>query len=369
MSPVPRSRLHNLGSDLQDAAARFHRDIMREEVAATSRLLRAYGTAWHRFQGELDKLLELYQAEQAFALAQGVEFVPSQFVTFQAERLRSLRRQLEGEVVRLAALADVETRMAQRAVIAAAQEQTLEYVQMQLAELDPGLRTTFAKLPKRAFEDLIGYTGAGSPLQLLFASLPARIGPLLEQALLEGLLLGQNPRDIARAVRAVAGGNLARLLTIARTEINRAQREAAHRNYQANTDIIGGWIWMSAHSPRTCAACWALHGTVHPVTERMADHPNGRCAPAPLTKTWRELGIDLDEEFTPIENGVARFALLKPEQQIKILGPAAYRAYKAGKVRLEDFIGIRYSSQWGATHYARSLKEILGAEQAGEFYG
>ena len=48
----------------------------------------------------------------------------------------------------------------------------------------------------------------------------------------------------------------------------------------------------------------------------------------------------------------------------RVLGKAGAAAYRAGEVKLQDFVGRRYSEEWGTTRYAKSLREILGPEEA-----
>lgn len=61
------------------------------------------------------------------------------------------------------------------------------------------------------------------------------------------------------------------------------------------------------------------------------DHVNGRCTRMVRTKTWRELGIDLNEPA-----GLARisaedhFRSLPREQQLQIMGPARLKALDDG---------------------------------------
>ncbi|MBI4319416.1 MAG: hypothetical protein HY675_13085 [Chloroflexi bacterium] len=49
---------------------------------------------------------------------------------------------------------------------------------------------------------------------------------------------------------------------------------------------------------------------------------------------------------------------------MKILGPAALRAYQTGAVKLEDFVGRSQDKRWGTMRHARSLRDILGADEA-----
>jgi len=184
-------------------------------------------------------------------------------------------------------------------------------------------------------------------------------------ALTRGLALGLGPEVIRRLIQQMMGMVLTRALRIARTEMLRAYREAARRNYQANSDVVKGWIWHSALNERTCAACWAMHGTVHRLEERLDDHVGGRCTAVPLTKTWAELGFEgIPETTLPIERGVDVFQRLNPEMQQEILGAAKYAAWKDGKFGLEDLVGRKYDGRWGSMRYERSLKELLGAGAA-----
>jgi hypothetical protein len=74
--------------------------------------------------------------------------------------------------------------------------------------------------------------------------------------------------------------------------------------------------------------------------ERLDDHICGRCAMLPITPTWAELGvIGFASADVTIPTGPALFAQLPPAQQDGILGQAAGAAYRAGVVKLEDFVG------------------------------
>lgn len=179
--------------------------------------------------------------------------------------------------------------------------------------------------------------------------------PAPRDSLLTGLMTGQNPRKIARLVRQAFGVPLSRALTISRTEVLRAYRESTRRTYQANRHLIRGWRWLAAHSRRTCAMCLAMDGSIHSLEEQLVNHPNGRCAMTPVL---------VDEEPPARETGEQWLERQKPDVQERVLGKAGAEAYRAGAVTLQDFVGRRYSEEWGTTRYARSLRQILGPEEA-----
>ena len=183
--------------------------------------------------------------------------------------------------------------------------------------------------------------------------------------LLIGLALGQNPRVVARRITEALGGYRRRAELIARTEMLRAWREASRASYLANSDVLKGWVWHSAADERTCVMCWAMHGSEHALDEHLDDHPRGRCAMVPLTKTWAELGFaGIPETRAEVESGESLFARLSEEQQRAILGNAAFEAYRAGAVKLGDFVGRKSDPRWGTMRYTRSLRQILGPEEA-----
>jgi hypothetical protein len=79
-----------------------------------------------------------------------------------------------------------------------------------------------------------------------------------------------------------------------RAERRRPRRHPGLGSRQRAT--LQGWEWLSSRSKTTCPACWAQDGTIHELDETGPDgHVNCRCTRMVRTKTWRELGIDLDE--------------------------------------------------------------------------
>lgn len=101
----------------------------------------------------------------------------------------------------------------------------------------------------------------------------------MKRELVRGVVVGDNPRTAAaRMVKNLEGefnGGLTRALNIARTETLDAHREAARVGQEAHEDVLDGWVWhaeLNSSRGRTCPACFALHGTEHPLTE---PGPNG----------------------------------------------------------------------------------------------
>lgn len=328
---------------------RHRRELLRLERGAASEMVRVYGGIWQRLQRELNSLLEEYNA----ALEANGEISPSW--VYEHDRLHNLQRQVEAELRRFADYAEARIVANERAAVQAAGQHFQEVLAASSSR--PGVVARWDRLPTPAIEDLVGFTANGSPLRTLLDELGLAASEAVRSGLIEGLALGQNPREIARRIRGEFGGDLVRALRISRTETLRSYREATRRNYQANSDIIAGWRWLCAKQPRTCAMCLAMDGSFHTLDEHLDDHPNGRCAMVPVLKG--------EEGAPPVWETGSEWLDKQPEAvQRKVLGNAGYEAYKAGAVTLTDFVGQRKSREWGTTRYAKSLKEIVGAEEA-----
>ena len=59
----------------------------------------------------------------------------------------------------------------------------------------------------------------------------------------------------------------------------------------------------------------------------------------PLTKSWADLGFSGMPEQPALPSGESLFTRLPADQQRQIMGDASYRAWKAGAVNLQDFVG------------------------------
>lgn len=348
--------------DIFELNDRFRWERLRQERRAALAMVEAYRIAYGRIRERLADL-----TGQIAELRAAGRDVPVEWL-FQFRRLPVLQEQVEQEILAWSNLVGQSITDQQRLAVDAALDHAEQLVLAGLGQPPPGVTVTFARLPREALADLVGFLSDGSPLRVLLDELGPAASKAVREALVGGLALGQSPREIARRVRAELGGSLVRALRISRTEVLRSYREANHRSYKANDDVVKGWVWHSALGSLTCPACYALHGTVHRLDERLDDHVNGRCAAIPVTRSWSELGFRGITDTRPkIERGVDIFARLPEAEQVAVLGPAAFAAYRSGDISLEDFIGVRHSDRWGSMRYARSLKAILGEREANDW--
>lgn len=188
----------------------------------------------------------------------------------------------------------------------------------------------------------------------------------VRRQLVRGVSQAQHPTKVARQIlkrtEGAFNGGLSRALTIARTEILDAHRHAAQAWERSNTDTLAGWQWLSNLDKRTCSSCWVQNGSFHSLEEfGPADHPNGRCSRLPVAKTWRDLGIDLDEPAAlGLRDGQATFDALPEADRIAILGQGRYDAYRAG-APWQSLSAERPSAEWRLSYGVPSVAAVQAA--------
>ena len=225
----------------------------------------------------------------------------------------------------------------------------------------PGIQFSWNRLPAQAVENLVGFASDGSPLADLFAAIGPSASQSVREVLASGIAAGENPRVIARSVKAALGVPRARAEAIARHEILKAYRQVSLDSFQANRDLVTGWYWHSATDARTCSACWALHGSRHSVDEKLDGHVMCRCSMVPISRSWAEItGDDTIPDTRPqVVPGPELFAQLPAEQQKEILGPGAYQLYSNGRVGLQDMVTQDSDARWGTARRAATQQEAL----------
>ena len=326
----------------------FRAALIRRERRAATELAAAYTRVWRSIKKELDLLTARLATESTAGLI------------IREQQLQFLLAQVETQVTKFTAIAVNKIANTQRLEIEHGADDALNLLRRAYSGAPPGLTISFSQLPEGVIQSIVGNLGDGSPLRTLLATFGEEARRDVSSLLINAIAQGQSIRKIARQMQQVTQQPLVRTLLISRTEVLRAYRQGSIATYSANKDVVKGWTWISAQSARTCIACYMLHGTEHDADEEFSDHPNGRCTPVPITKSWADLGFEGMPEQTPIPTGEGLFQRLPSNEQRQILGDAAYRAWKAGAVDLGDFVGVKNDPRWGQSHYTRSLNEILG---------
>jgi hypothetical protein len=197
--------------------------------------------------------------------------------------------------------------------------------------------------------------------------------PLAEEAtasmkreLIRGVVVGDNPRTAAarmlRNLESEFNGGLSRALNLARTETLDAHRQAAEIGQEAHEDVLDGWVWtaeLNSSRGRTCPSCFALHGTVHPMSEPgPIDHQQGRCSRTPKTKSWADLGFDIPEPADLIQDAREVFDALPEQERVAIMGRRRLELLDAGEIDWADLSQLRTTSGWRDSYGVRPVKDL-----------
>ncbi|RYG35208.1 hypothetical protein EON81_13455 [bacterium] len=110
-------------------------------------------------------------------------------------------------------------------------------------------------------------------------------------------------------------------------------------------------MWLSSLDLRTCAMCWAMHGTVHPLSERFAGHIQDRCTSVPLLEGE-------SPEDVGISPGAVEFAKRSAKDQRFILGSGKNALYQDGKIAFSDVVVENEDPNWGLERNERTLGSL-----------
>jgi SPP1 gp7 family putative phage head morphogenesis protein len=309
-------------------------------------MLRQLSQAYSRIDKSLNRQLRELQREIEQAQREG-KAVNRDWLR-RSFRYQSLIRQVKAEV------AGYSNGVSQ--FIEAKQQQASDLGQLHATSLITAAlpEITFARLPVEAINEMVWVLGNGSPLSKVLDSLAGETAGEIRAALISGLGSGQGVAKVGREIRRAIKVPQWKALQIARTETLRAYRQSTLQTYAENDDVLNGWIWTSTLSTRTCAACWALHGTFFPLSKQFfPSHVSCRCTSIPSIK-----GVK-----TNVQSGSVAFANLPVEDQQVILGPSRYEMYASG-TSLDDFVILTRDKDWGGAYQVRPLYRMKDQRKA-----
>jgi SPP1 gp7 family putative phage head morphogenesis protein len=197
----------------------------------------------------------------------------------------------------------------------------------------------------------------------------------VDRAVKTGFLNGDTNTKIAKALAQTYNGQKAQYTAMARTATMSMAQEAHNEFWDANDDVITGWVYDATFDYRVCMICAPSHGEVRKKRSELPEvprHPNCRCAILPRTIVDDELeaegdGADqgdrdvvqlYDKPPTPGPN------LRVYKTPVYINGTKMYRAAKVlpvaqGKsLEMGDFL-------WRANE--RTRIEVLGVKREARF--
>ena len=353
----------------QHIVSNYRQQLTRHEKQAEQQLEQAY----QHVMRTLDPVLNRLYQDMTNKLNAGEKIPPSWL--YEARRLEAIKSLIETSVDHFSAFSRVQVSQLQHWAAQLGQESAM---QMLHATVPEGVHWRFIAPDTKAIANIVGATQKGSPLSDLFEGFGREAADGAAKALITGVTMGWNPRQIAPLVMQALGISHNRALTIARTNMIDAYRSSNLETMRANNDVVDQWRWVADKSIRTCSMCLAMDGTLHDLDEDLDSHPNCRCTPVPVTKSWEDilspLGIDTSgipetsASADDYQSGVDWFDQQDKKTQLDILGAAKYAAYQAGDITLSSLVYHGHDPDWGGYRQEKSLKAAIGAKKAQKYY-
>lgn len=187
-----------------------------------------------------------------------------------------------------------------------------------------------------------------------------RIGDEVRRGITEGRTIGQHVRAIAGTRSAgftdgIIQTSRREAEAIVRTAVGHTQTVARDQVFEANSDIVKGVVWNSVLDTRSCPVCGSRDGKFFRIGEnrpQIPAHVNCRCAYSPVLKSFRELGLDIDEAppglRASMDGSVPKdlsynqwLKRQSVEIQEEALGPKRAALFRKGELDVQNFVSRR----------------------------
>lgn len=334
----------------RDTVRQVHR-LRRQVGGQADRVVAGLRKAWVR---EWSDLRRRWDRAAAAVVGEALQGWPP---PWQLARIPELRRAFDATDV---ALSDLQHRTEKAAIESAsaavastlAAEAGIVASQWPAAERDAVAAYTAQQLPPRTGELAAALVTTAAVAAT--TSLAADTFGTVERLIVRGLPFDRPDTTASRLVALVQHGfnsGLRRAATAVRTETMDAQRQASHAFRLANLPTVTGWVWMSALSVSSCAACWAMHGTVFAGAAEVGPlgHVNCRCV---------ALSLRFGDDLGALPDARARFNQLPEADQVRILGPGRLALLRTGRIGWGDIPARRNNPGWRPSYTTRSLADL-----------
>lgn len=313
-------------------------------------LLREYQTVAARLQTAYTRILiPLRSRAQALAREMGTLEAAENLTAAGVRGLRGyneLIARIEAEMDDFAVLARSEAANAQNGAVQLGLGFAEDAVMAQTRGLAAGV---WMRPDPVMLERLIGYADSEA-MRTALRGFGHNAAMNFADALLSMTAQGAGSRRIARAMAGWLNLPYSWALNTVSTTQNYAYRAASHAAYAANERVVEGWMWRAALDTRTCMSCIAQHGSIHPVTETLNDHHQGRCAPVPVVRgsTWAQ----------GVESGRDWYGRLPEGVQRQIAGDLMFVSLRQGAVQWDD-LSVAYTNDIFGTMLREASVEQL----------
>jgi len=338
-------------------------DRLRDEAIAHTLWISRYSTG---VANRMVRLLNDSDAELTARLLVAMDSLPtSQFTVSRLESLLGSVRNLNQQ-----AIAGMQTSLADELLQLAGHEAGYQLslfdvlLPQQVKERYPLQSIT----PQQLYAATMAQPFQGRLLSEWAENLDADRMTRITNTVRRGYLLGDTTEVIARQVRGHANRGFqdgalqvsrANAASITKTAVNHLAATARTSFADANGDILRGKQWLSTLDNKTTHTCIIRDRLRYTLDNKPIDHkipylqePGRihfccRSTETLITKSWRELGIDIDE----MDNGTRAsmdgqvpedttyldwLARQSPQRQDEVLGPERGRMYRAGELELGE---------------------------------
>lgn len=269
---------------VQAVIQQYRAQLLAREQSAVQTLEHGYSHMLNMVQSRLNHVIQQIAAKQAAGEEVSLSWL------YEKQRLQSIKQLITSQVNHYGTLSQMTVRQMQHQASQLGQQAALAGLR---STLPAGISHTFGIPSTSAIESMVGLTSDGAPLAGLFAGFGEEAAKKAEQALMFGVTNGSNPRVVAAMLDKALNVPRWRALTIARTESLRVYRSANIQTMRANSDVVQQWQWLAAAG--ACPFCVDMDGTLHDLDEELDSHPNCRCVPLPVTKSWNDILSGLDD--------------------------------------------------------------------------
>jgi len=342
---------------LQDDAINHAHDLHRFSVGVVQRMIAVLNRADASLMAQLTEALMRLERE-SFTVAR-LEAVLDSVRRVNADAYAAVLDALQPEIKGLARVEAAAQTSAFKGAIPSV-------VQIQFPVAGISAEQVYAAALSRPFQGRLLKDWAANLEQ-------SRLG-MIRNTVRAGFVEGQTTAEIIQKVRGTralkyADGLLNKprheLAAVVQTALSHTAQTARAVMTDANADLIKATRWVSTLDTRTSPQCRIRDGLTYtphdhkPIGHKIpwGDGPgrlhfNCRSVSVPVLKSWRELGIHIDD-MTPgtrasMDGQVPAdltykewFAKQSAARQEEILGPARYALMQKGKVSLDSFYNDR----------------------------
>lgn len=342
---------------LQDEAINHAHDLHRFSVGVVQRMVAVLNRADASLVAQLTEAL--MRLERDSFTVQRLEAVLASVPRINAEAYATVLDALQPEIQGLA-------RVEAAGQVGAFKAALPSVVQIQFPIAGISAEQVYAAALSRPFQGRLLKDWAANLEQ-------SRLG-MIRNAVRAGYVEGQTTAEIIQKVRGTralkyADGLLNKprheLAAVVQTALSHTAQTARAVMTDANADLIKATRWVSTLDTRTSPQCRIRDGlTYTPDTHKPIGHSvpwgdgpgrlhfNCRSVSVPVLKSWRELGIPIDDMApgtrasmdgqVPADLTYAEwFGKQSTARQEDILGPARYALMQKGKVSLDSFYNDR----------------------------